>query len=132
MSNELQLPKPTGDEALAILEAAKEAGHLPEGFIEERLAAMRKETGEKATAVVAVESKKELAPEEQQVLLSVLKGRFERNKKLHPKIQWTAVEKSLQACPDSMWSLQQLEATGGEPDVFMEENDAFVFGDCSA
>ncbi len=77
-------------------------------------------------------SKKELSPEQCKELLRVLKARFKANHKLHEKIQWGNVEKALQANPEKLWSLQQLEVTGGEPDVIGEEKGEFVFGDCSA
>lgn len=127
--------EPTGPEAQALLKKAREAGHLPAGFVEKELAAMRKETGNKLLATGRVEgedTKRELSPEAQRRLLAILKSRFERNqKRLHPETQWTHVEKSLQARPDLMWSLQQLEATGGEPDVIQDVEGAYIFGDCS-
>ncbi|MBI5413666.1 DUF4256 domain-containing protein [Candidatus Peregrinibacteria bacterium] len=132
----MAVEKPTGSEALAILQAAQEAGHLPEGFIEQQLAAMRGETGEQALAAAHVDGapgKKELSPEESAKLLAILKGRFERNKSLHPTVRWSAVEKSLKAAtPEVLFGLYKMEETGGEPDVFMDERNAFVFGDCSA
>lgn len=78
-----------------------------------------------------ISEKKFLSPDVQQALLSVLKSRFEVNKQLHPNTNWSDVEKALHASPETLWSLQQLERTGGEPDVFLDEQDAFVFGDCS-
>ena len=83
-------------------------------------------------AKTASKPEKVFSPEQQQKLLGILKSRFELNRGLHDNIQWADVEKALKAHPEKMWSLQQLEATGGEPDVIGEENGEFVFGDCSA
>lgn len=135
--------EPTGQEAQALLEKARAAGHLPDGFVERELAAIRGKTGDDLRAaghvqgeadagrVEGADAKRELSPEDQRELLATLKSRFGRNKKLHPKTQWTHVEKSLKARPDLMWSLQQLEVTGGEPDVIKDVEGAYVFGDCS-
>lgn len=75
---------------------------------------------------------KMISPEQQERLLNTLKSRFETNRILHEKVKWSDVEKALKAHPEKMWSLQQLETTGGEPDVIGEEKGEFVFGDCSA
>ncbi len=77
-------------------------------------------------------SSKELSPELQQTLLTTLKSRFTTNSKLHPNTNWADVERALLASPETLWSLQKLEETGGEPDVFLDEEDAFVFGDTSS
>jgi hypothetical protein len=69
--------------------------------------------------------------EEQEILISALRVRFLLNEKNHPTILWGDIEKSLRAQPEFMWSLQQLESTGGEPDVIREEENAFIFGDVS-
>jgi hypothetical protein len=74
--------------------------------------------------------KKELTPEQQERLLSTLKERFESNKILHKRLEWSDVERALNANPEKMWSLYQLESTGGEPDVFWEDETGFIFGDC--
>lgn len=131
--------EPTGSEAQALLKKARADGHLPEGFVERELAAMRGETGDEVRAAGRVEGaddgqdKRELSPEAQRAFLAILKSRFERNqKRLHPKTQWTHVEKSLQVRPDLMWSLHQLETTGGKPDVIQDVEGAYIFGDCSA
>lgn len=84
-------------------------------------------------AMQDIDPAKELSPEEQTTLLSTLKSRFEKNKKLHPKLSWVDVDKALKADPEKLWSLQQLENTGGEPDVFAPKGDEtdFLFVDCS-
>lgn len=87
------------------------------------------------TTVVAESNKKELSEEETTVLLSTLKSRFElvRNRKLHPNLQWNDVARALEKNQAALWSLQQMEQTGGEPDVLELDDNAteFVFVDCS-
>lgn len=76
---------------------------------------------------------KKLTPAETDILLNTLKSRFEKNMRRHQGIEWKAVEKRLLASPDKLWSLQQMEDTGGEPDVVaLSQNAAeIVFVDCS-
>jgi hypothetical protein len=74
--------------------------------------------------------KKKLTPKQQERLLSTLKKRFESNRILHRSLRWSNVERALNANPEKMWSLYQLESTGGEPDVFWEDETGFIFGDC--
>lgn len=80
---------------------------------------------------------KELSPEKVIELLKVLKKRFEIKKKFYKYaegIKWEDVEKKLQDSPEKMWSLQQMEDTGGEPDVveFDQKTREYIFMDCSA
>lgn len=77
--------------------------------------------------------KSKLSPEQQSALLSTLKSRFEKNKKRYPGIDWGSVESRLQLNPEKLWSLYQMEETGGEPDVisFDEKTGEFMFYDCS-
>jgi hypothetical protein len=65
-------------------------------------------------------------------LLVILKQRFEKNKSRHQGIEWAAVENRLKVEPNKLWSLYQMEKTGGEPDVigYDNENQAFIFCDC--
>jgi len=86
---------------------------------------------EKPAAMEDTEEKT-LSPEQQEILIGTLKTRFEEHPKRHKNIQWTDVEEALRARADLLWSLQKLEETEGKPDVFMQEEDYFVFGDCSA
>ncbi|HSV68493.1 MAG TPA: DUF4256 domain-containing protein [Methylibium sp.] len=67
-------------------------------------------------------------------LLQVLKARFEKNMHRHAGIAWAAVLAKLEGNPDALRSLQEMEATGGEPDVIGrdKESDRFTFCDCSA
>lgn len=67
-------------------------------------------------------------------ILKQLKNRFEKNRIRHPNLDWTPVQTKLEANPDRLWSLDQMEQTGGEPDVVLadESTGEYVFFDCSA
>jgi hypothetical protein len=75
-----------------------------------------------------------LSSAQQQELLTVLRARFEKNGERHERISWNDVEARLQASPAKVWSLQQMEATGGEPDVVGHDTNTgeYLFYDCSA
>ena len=77
--------------------------------------------------------KKELPPVERDVLLSVLQDRFEKNMGRHAGLVWSEVLTRLQAYPEKLWSLNEMERTGGEPDVvaFDKKAGEYVFYDCS-
>jgi hypothetical protein len=77
---------------------------------------------------------KELSPEQPEDLLSLLKARFEKNMSRHQGLAWTEVQARLNAQPQKLWSLQEMERTGGEPDVVGQDNETgeFIFYDCSA
>jgi hypothetical protein len=77
---------------------------------------------------------KELSPEQPEDLLSLLKARFEKNMSRHQGLAWTEVQARLDAQPQKLWSLQEMERTGGEPDVVGQDNETgeFIFYDCSA
>ena len=79
-------------------------------------------------------SKKELSPEERQQLLGTLKARFEKNMNRHNGLEWAAVQATLEVNPGKLWSLSEMERTGGEPDVagYDEQTDEYIFYDCSA
>lgn len=75
---------------------------------------------------------RKLTPEQQQTLLSTLHARFQQNHSRHPEISWEAVSKRLSNAPDALWSLSEMERTGGEPDVIgQDKNGAYLFVDCS-
>ena len=76
--------------------------------------------------------KKELSPKQRDELLAALKARFERNMGLHPGLVWAKVQARLEVRPDKLWSLTEMERTGGEPDVVGLNSGEFVFMDCSA
>ncbi|HEX8561909.1 MAG TPA: DUF4256 domain-containing protein [Flavobacterium sp.] len=79
-------------------------------------------------------SDKILKPEQREVLLSVLKNRFEKNRSRHSSIKWTTIESKLETHPEKLWSLHKMEETGGEPDVVAlgTNSNEFLFVDCSA
>lgn len=78
-------------------------------------------------------NKTKLSAEERKKLLNALKTRFEKNKKRHQEIDWASVESRLQSNPEKLWSLYQMEETGGEPDAVSVEKSKgeFIFYDCS-
>lgn len=78
--------------------------------------------------------KKTLSPKQSESLLKTLKARFEKNTKRHKGIDWTKVESKLKANPAKLWSLFQMEETGGEPDVigYDKKPNYYMFVDCSA
>ena len=80
------------------------------------------------------ETKKNLSPEERQDLLKVLKARFEKNLNRHKGLEWAAVHARLEANPEKLWSLNEMEKTGGEPDIVGhdETTGEYIFYDCSA
>ncbi|NHJ87430.1 MAG: DUF4256 domain-containing protein [Asgard group archaeon] len=80
------------------------------------------------------EIKKELSVEQYEKLLFVLKVRFENNLIRHEDLEWTKVKAKLDTKPEKSWSLNEMERTGGEPDVigYDKESDEFIFYDCSA
>ncbi|ABR91355.1 Uncharacterized conserved protein [Janthinobacterium sp. Marseille] len=75
---------------------------------------------------------KKLTANERENLLATLKARFEKNMKRHPGLKWDAVQEKLEAHPEKLWSLNEMERTGGEPDVLAHDKSGYVFFDCSA
>jgi hypothetical protein len=77
---------------------------------------------------------KELSPEQREELLSALKTRFEKNMNRHEGLEWANVQARLEAKPEKLWSLNEMESTGGEPDVVghAEKAGEYIFYDCSA
>jgi hypothetical protein len=77
--------------------------------------------------------KKELVPKQREVLLAALKDRFSKNKNRHAGIDWTKVQARLEAKPEKLWSLSEMEKTGGEPDVVGvdKKTGEYIFFDCS-
>jgi len=76
---------------------------------------------------------KQLSPEQSSALLNVLKERFEKNKNRHADIDWSKVQAKLEANAAKLWSLNEMENTGGEPDVvgYDEKTNEYIFYDCS-
>src|ERR671919_1416785 len=81
-----------------------------------------------------IETRQQLPPEQRGALLRTLKARFEKNMNRHQGLQWTAVQARLEANPEKLWSLNEMERTGGEPDVVDHDKktDEYIFYDCSA
>jgi hypothetical protein len=77
---------------------------------------------------------KELLPEQQEELLRALKTRFEKNKIRHQGMEWAKIQAKLETNPEKLWSLHEMEKTGGEPDVvgYDEKTGEYIFYDCSA
>jgi hypothetical protein len=79
-------------------------------------------------------NQKALSPEEREELLSTLQARFEKNMKRHEGFTWAKVAAKLEASPEKVWSLHEMERSGGEPDVvgYDQQTGEFIFYDCSA
>jgi hypothetical protein len=79
-------------------------------------------------------NKKELSPEQRENLLGTLKARFENNTNRHEGLEWATVQAKLEANPEKLWSLNEMEKTGGEPDVVSDDKKTgeTIFYDCSA
>lgn len=86
------------------------------------------------------ENEKELSPEQPALsegrrdeLLEVLKARFEKNRIRHKGLDWEKIKAKLELAPDKLWSLHEMERTGGEPDVVSQDlkTGEFIFYDCS-
>ena len=79
-------------------------------------------------------NKKQLSPQQREELLRALNARFEKNMKRHKGLDWTNVQAKLEAHPEKLWSLHEMERTGGEPDVVGHDKKTgeYTFYDCSA
>lgn len=77
---------------------------------------------------------KELSKQQIEELLSKLKTRFEKNSRRHKGVEWSKVQARLEANPEKLWSLNEMEKTGGEPDVVAHDKKSgeYIFYDCSA
>ena len=78
--------------------------------------------------------KKKLTKTESDELLLTLKSRFDKNMKRHKNMEWSKVAEKLEANPGKLWSLNEMEKTGGEPDIIELDNQPgeYIFYDCSA
>src|SRR5579859_6581038 len=76
---------------------------------------------------------KELSPKQREELLSTLQARFEKNRKRHEGVEWSKVKAKLEANPEKLWSVGEMERTGGEPDVIGHDKKTgeYIFFDCS-
>jgi hypothetical protein len=81
-----------------------------------------------------ISNKMDLSPEQLEELLNALKTRFEKNVQRHEGIEWAEVQAKLEASPEKLWSLNEMERTGGEPDVVGHDKETgeYIFYDCSA
>jgi len=79
-------------------------------------------------------NKKELSPKEREELLRALKARFEKNMNRHKGLEWPKVRAKLEANAETLWSLNEMERTDGEPDVVGQDKKTgeYIFFDCSA
>ncbi len=76
---------------------------------------------------------RQLKTDQREELLSELKARFERNMNRHPDLDWARIRTRLEASTDTLWSLHEMERTGGEPDVVGDGTTGeYIFIDCSA
>ncbi|WP_370567567.1 DUF4256 domain-containing protein [Dysgonomonas sp. Marseille-P4677] len=75
-----------------------------------------------------------LSPEQRETLLEILQTRFEKNRQRHPGIEWANVKARLEADAGKLWSLGEMERTGGEPDLIScdSQTGEYIFCDCSA
>ena len=78
-------------------------------------------------------TKKDLSPKDREQLLKVLKARFEKNMNRHPGLEWNKLQSKLEVNPGKLWSLNEMEKTGGEPDVIGHDQKTgeYIFFDCS-
>src|SRR3974390_3351120 len=76
---------------------------------------------------------KKMPVKQTEELLDILKARFEKNMNRHKGIEWTKVQVKLEANPEKLWSLNEMEMTGGEPDLvgYDKETHEYIFYDCS-
>ena len=81
-----------------------------------------------------MENKKELSLEQREELIRALKARFEKNMNRHKGLEWIVLQAKLEANIEKLWSLNEMERTGGEPDVVGHDNKTgeYIFYDCSA
>ncbi len=81
-----------------------------------------------------VDNKKSFSLEECEALLKILKARFEKNLNRHENIEWNELQAKLETNTEKLWSLNEMERTGGEPDVigYDEKTHEYIFCDCSA
>src|SRR5687768_17288434 len=79
-------------------------------------------------------NKKELSPKQREELLRAVKARFENNMNRHKGLKWAKVQAKLEANTEKLWSLSEMERTGGEPDVVGHDKKTgeYIFCDCSA
>ena len=79
------------------------------------------------------ENRKKLSSKQCKDVIGILRTRFEENMNRHPELEWLKIETKLEANTDKLWSLNEMEITGGEPDVtgYDKETGEYIFVDCS-
>ena len=82
---------------------------------------------------MTAKNKKSLSPEQGEELINTLKVRFEKNRNRHTDLDWSKIGEKLKDNADKLWSLREMEKTGGEPDVvgYDKSTDEYIFYDCS-
>jgi hypothetical protein len=107
--------------------------HMERGKYAKRARATSNAT-ETSPKRINMDGDKTVTSEERQELLDKLQARFEENANRHKGLEWAKIQARLEADTEKLWSLQQMEATGGEPDVtgFDKKTGEYVFVDCSA
>jgi len=87
-----------------------------------------------ATKARNTNNKKDLSPKQHEDLLKALKARFEKNMDRHQGLEWAKVQAKLETNAEKLWSLSEMERTGGEPDVIGHDKNTgeYIFYDCSA
>lgn len=82
---------------------------------------------------MTLSNKKVLSLEQREELIQILRERFEKNRHRHKNLEWDKVQARLLKNPEKLWSLQEMQRTGGEPDVvdYDKEKDEYIFFDCS-
>ena len=81
----------------------------------------------------ATKTNKDLSAKQREELLKALKARFEKNTNRHPGVEWAKVKAKLEANPEKLWALSEMERTGGEPDVIAHDKKTgdYIFYDCA-
>lgn len=82
---------------------------------------------------MATDNKKELTAPQREALLTILKQRFQKNSNRHEGLDWTTIQAKLEATPEKLWSLNEMERTDGEPDVigYDSKTNEYIFCDCA-
>lgn len=95
--------------------------------------AKKETTAKRGTAKAATSSKREVSPKQREQLLGTLKARFENHMNRHKGVDWAKVQARLEKNPAKLWSLHEMERTGGEPDVVGHDSktDELIFYDCA-
>ena len=83
---------------------------------------------------MSTSNKKPLSPKQRDELIKALKARFEKHLNRHKGLEWAKVQSRLEANAEKLWSLNEMESTGGEPDVVGQDKKSgeYIFFDCSA